>query len=126
MKAYLSNWIIDGVIGGWFCGSIILSFGGLIGKSGTTGTEYLGFWTPAYLVLSIFYGVPLGVLSVMVMRLFFYNLDKCFLYDNVWCLNIATIIGGMIGGFFDPFMAAILGVVFFVIAFIWVALSGSH
>jgi len=32
--------------GGGICGAAILVFGAFIGRSGTTGTEYFGYWHP--------------------------------------------------------------------------------
>ena len=36
--------LLLGIIGGGLCGAAILVFGGLAGRSGTTGTEYFGYW----------------------------------------------------------------------------------
>jgi hypothetical protein len=33
-----------GIVGGGLCGAAILAFGDFIGRSGSTGTEYFGYW----------------------------------------------------------------------------------
>jgi fermentation-respiration switch protein FrsA (DUF1100 family) len=59
-RAFLSFPV--GFVGGSVCGFFILSFAALIGHSGDTGCEYIGYWSPAYLLLATMYGGPLGLL----------------------------------------------------------------
>jgi hypothetical protein len=50
MKAIIAKFpelllsILLGLFGGSACGIVILSFNSLIGRSGTTGSEYVGAW----------------------------------------------------------------------------------
>ncbi|MGD0966235.1 MAG: hypothetical protein ABSA57_20350 [Candidatus Acidiferrales bacterium] len=48
--------LLLGIVGGSVCGAAILVFGGLIGRSGSTGEEYLGFWDVATIWLGLIYG----------------------------------------------------------------------
>jgi len=55
--------MVLGIVGGAICGAAILSFGALIGRSGTTGEEYFGYWNIAFVWLGVMYGGPWEHLS---------------------------------------------------------------
>src|SRR5882757_11012753 len=48
--------LLMGIVGGGLCGAAILVFGGLIGRSGTIGTEYFGYWNVDVIWLGLLYG----------------------------------------------------------------------
>jgi hypothetical protein len=123
MITSLMKWIAAGAIGGWLCAFIIFSIAGLIGKSGSSGTEYLGYWSPAYIGLSIFYGIPAGVISLAVCRVVFFWINDAVLFHNSWILILATVIGGVIGCLNGFFTAAIFAIVFFVCALTWFSIA---
>ena len=52
--------ILLGIVGGGVCGAAILSFGALIGRNGSTGTEYVGYWVIELVWLGFLYGGLLG------------------------------------------------------------------
>lgn len=52
--------LLMGIVGGGICGTVILGFGGLIGRSGTTGTEYFGYWSADFIWLGVVYGGIFG------------------------------------------------------------------
>ena len=54
-----------GILGGGICGAAILSFGDLIGRTGSTG-DHIGNWNVADLELGAFYGAPLGAIVALV------------------------------------------------------------
>ena len=54
--------LLLGAAGGGVCGAAILVFGALIGRSGTTGTEYVGYWEISLVWLGLLYGGFFGVL----------------------------------------------------------------
>jgi hypothetical protein len=51
-----------GFLGGVVCGSMVLSLCGLAGRSGTTGTEYFGYWSFGIAFLGAMHGGPLGAI----------------------------------------------------------------
>ena len=55
--------LLLGIVGGGVCGAAILAFGGLIGRSGTTGTEYLGYWNVDVVWLGLLYGGFFGAFA---------------------------------------------------------------
>lgn len=122
----LSNsliWVGAGATGGWLSGSIIFSIGGLLGRSGSTGTEYLGYWSPAFLILSIFYAVPVGIICMVAARLIFYKVSISFLFSNCWKLLSITVLFGSLGALSaNPFIILIFTVVSFFMAFTWLVL----
>jgi len=63
--------LFSGAFGGAFCAMAILSFADLIGRSGDTGTEYVGYWNPATLVLASIYGGIVGAVFYPVGWFFF-------------------------------------------------------
>lgn len=51
-----------GLVGGAICGAVILSFGALLGRSGTTGTEYVGYWDVGLVWVGFLYGGLFGMI----------------------------------------------------------------
>lgn len=104
--------LFAGVFGSIFCGFIVISFGFYIGKSGSTGLEYIGFWNPKYaLFLAITYATPLGLLFCPTG--YFLFLQRISLFKAVWITTLSTLIGGCIGAAGNLFFAAIMSVISF-------------
>ena len=123
MKTFIKNaakHLAIGAVGGTICAAVILSFGGLIGRSGDTGSEYVGFWSPAYLGLGFFYGSITGIifypigwficLSGFTSRARFTSRE---LFIAACKIAIITIAFGCIGAFRDQFAALFLGILGF-------------
>jgi hypothetical protein len=113
--------LLLGTIGGGLCGAAILSFGDLIGRSGDTGSEYVGYWTVDTLWLGMLYGATFGLLvgpiayAVVVRRIGF---QKAILPAFV-----GTIGGGFVGAIAGPPLAAITGILGFFAALAWVRIK---
>jgi hypothetical protein len=54
-----------GIFGGAVCGAAILSFGDLIGRTGSTG-DHIGNWSVGDLGVGAMYGAPLGAIVALV------------------------------------------------------------
>ena len=120
-------WTGAGVLGGWLCGSIIFSLTALMGMSGSTGTEYIGYWSPGFIFLGALYGAPVGIICMISMRLIFCRLDDSFICRNWWKLGVVTTTGGVIGWIIGGiFIAPIVGVVCFSLAFALLAIVSAR
>jgi hypothetical protein len=113
-----------GMAGGGLCGAVILSFGDLIGRSGDTGSEYVGYWTLDTLWLGLLCGATFGLLvgpiafALVVRRIGF---QKAILPAFV-----GTIGGGFVGAIAGPPLAAITGILGFFAALAWVRIKNSE
>lgn len=98
-----------GLCGGLIAGFIILSFGFYIGKSGSTGNEYIGFWDPEYaLWLASWIGAPIGGISFLVA---YYAMLRGISWGRILIATLSgTVLGGGIGAFNNLWVAAMLGV----------------
>ena len=96
-----------GAIGGAVCGSVIWSFTSLIGNSGTTGTEYIGYWDWGVLGLGIMYGSFFGILLAPLGYVIF--LRNIGLRKGTLPAAIGTILGGFYGAFTSIFEALRFG-----------------
>jgi len=54
-----------GIVGGAICGAAILSFGDLIGRTGSTG-DHVGNWSVGDLAIGAIYGAPLGAIASLI------------------------------------------------------------
>jgi hypothetical protein len=103
-----------GIVGGGLCGAAILVFGGLIGRSGTTGTEYLGYWDTALVWLGLLYGGFFGafvgtVAYPLVVR-------KIGFRKALLPAFVGTLTGGFAGAIAGPPFAVLTGIFGFFIA----------
>jgi hypothetical protein len=106
-----------GVVGGAVCGAAILSFGDLIGRSGSTGSEYVGYWSIDSVWLGFLYGGLLGGLVTPVAYLTMVRnigFRKAFLPAAT-----GTLLGGAVGAIGSPPTAALAGVAGFFLAISW-------
>ena len=103
-----------GAAGGLVCGALILSFGCLIGRSGTTGHEQVGYWDPAVAFIGIFYGGYIGgMLSPLAYAI---CVAKCGALRSILPAAIGTLTGGILGSIKDPSTAAVASVTGFFLA----------
>jgi len=100
--------------GGGFCGAAILVFGAFIGRSGTTGTEYFGYWDPAIVPIGLFYG---GLLGAIVGPLAYpFLVRKIGFQKAILPAFLGTIIGGFVGAVAGPPFAVLTGICGFFLA----------
>ena len=112
-----------GVVVGGICGAAILSFGALIGKSGTTGTEYVGYWTSSLIWLGLLYG---GLFGLLVAPLGYLLLARRVGIRGAFLPATAgTLIGGFLGAFAAPPLAVITGICGFVLGLLWANLRSA-
>ncbi len=103
-----------GVLGGAVCGILILSFNSLIGRSGTTGSEYVGAWDWGIIGLGIMYGGFFGIIMAPLGYILF--LRKIGVRKAIFPAFLGTILGGFFGGLAGPADAMTFGCVGFFIA----------
>ena len=97
-----------GAVAGWALGFLILTAGFLLGRSGSTGTEYVGYWAPfEALTLGLFFGVPLG--ATMAGAGYVLLLHSAEYRSAVRPTVIGTLLGGLAGALASPLHAAGLG-----------------
>jgi hypothetical protein len=109
--------LLLGIIGGGLCGAAILVFGGLIGRSGTTGTEYFGYWNVDVIWLGLLYG---GFFGAFVGPLAYpFLIRKIGFQKSILPGFIGTIIGGFIGAVVAPPLAVLTGICGFLLALFW-------
>ena len=116
-----------GIAGGAFCAFFILSFGALIGRSGTTGCEYIGYWEPAYIILSVIYGGLFGLLGYPISFILFFRKLEVFTLLRI-SLRIGgwTILSGCIGATASPPLAVLTAFTGFFIASARAAQDATH
>ena len=108
-----------GILGGGICASIILSFGALLGRSGTTGTEYVGYWEPALIGLGLIYG---GFFGAFIMPIaYLTHLHRTGFVRAIVPATIGTIVGGCVGALALPPLALITGCIGFFVGLIYSA-----
>jgi hypothetical protein len=109
--------LLVGIVGGALCGAMILSFGDVIGRSGDTGQEYVGFWSMATVWLGMLYG---GFLGALVGPLAYLFLVRRIGYQKALLpAFLGTILGGFAGALAGPPLAALTGIVGFFLALSW-------
>jgi hypothetical protein len=96
-----------GIVGGGACGAAILSFGDLIGRSGDTGTGYVGYWNVASVWLSFLYG---GLLGALVTPIAYVTLVRKVGFQKAFMpATIGTLLGGFLGALVGPPFAVLTG-----------------
>jgi hypothetical protein len=109
--------ILLGIAGGGVCGAAILVFGALIGRSGTTGAEYVGYWNIALVWLGLTYGGFFGAFVGLVA----YPLvvRKIGFQKSLLPAFVGTLVGGFVGAVAGPPFAVLTGICGFFIALFW-------
>jgi uncharacterized membrane protein len=107
-----------GISGGALCGAAILSFIDLAGRSGTTGEEYVGYWSIGDVWVGFMYGAPLGAI---VAPLVYATLVRTIGFRRaIFPATLGTLAGGIGGGLVHPLLSQITGVAGFFIALVMV------
>lgn len=105
-----------GLVGGAICGAVILSFGALLGRSGTTGTEYVGYWDVGLVWVGFLYG---GLFGMIVGPIGYATyVRKMGFQIAILPASIGTVVGGCIGAVAAPPVAVITGVLGFFLALV--------
>ena len=102
-----------GIVVGGVCGAAILSFGALIGRSGTTGTEYVGYWSVDLVWLGLLYGGLFGVLVTPIAYLL--QVRKVGITRVFWQATLGTLVGGFLGAIAGPPQALVAGIGGFIV-----------
>ena len=106
-----------GVVVGGGCGAAILSFGALIGKSGTTGTDYVGYWDVSLVWLGLLYG---GFFGLVVAPLGYVLLARRVgIRRAFWPATTGTLIGGLLGAFGAEPLAVGTALGGFILGLLW-------
>jgi hypothetical protein len=105
------------MVGGGICGAAILVFAEFIGRSGTTGTEYFGYWDPAIIPIGLFYG---GLFGAIVGPLAYpFLVRKIGFQKSILPAFLGTIVGGFSGAVAGPPFAVLTGICGFFLALFW-------
>jgi hypothetical protein len=113
-----------GILGGNVLGAAILSFGGLIGRSGNTGEEFVGYWNVDTVWPGCLYGGLFGGLAAPLAYLTL--IHKIGLRKALVPAAIGTLIGGLIGAIVNPPAAAFAGIAGFFMAIKRAVDNASH
>jgi hypothetical protein len=109
--------LLLGIVGGSLCGAAILVFGGLIGRSGSTGEEYWGYWDIATIWLGLTYG---GIFGALVGPLSYPFLVRQIGFQRaILPACVGTLLGGFAGAILMPPVAVLTGIGGFFGALIW-------
>ena len=106
--------LLLGLAGGGICGAAILVFGAFIGRSGTTGTEYFGYWDPATVPIGLFYGGLLG--AILGPLAYAFLVRKIGFQKAILPAFLGTIVGGFVGAVAGPPFAVLTGICGFFLA----------
>jgi hypothetical protein len=96
------------MLGGAACGSVILSFGYLIGRSGDNPPEPIGYWSPDVMYLGMMYGGFVGafifpITYLIVLRKIGYRRPTVPAF-------VGTLLGGLLGAIVMPPLAVLTGI----------------
>ncbi|MGB6483018.1 MAG: hypothetical protein WBE86_05975 [Candidatus Acidiferrales bacterium] len=109
--------LVLGVAGGALCGAAILVFGGLIGRSGNTGEEYIGDWNVATVWLGMLYGAFFGAIVGPIAYVALVR--KMGFQRALLPAFLGTLAGGFLGALVAPPMAALSGIGGFLVGVCW-------
>jgi hypothetical protein len=120
--AFLS--LLLGIVGGGLCGVAILVFGAFIGRSGTTGAEYFGYWDVAVAQLGLLY---CGLFGAFVAPLAYPFLVRQIGFQKAVLPAFAgTLVGGLLGAVVGPPLAVLTGICGFFAALFWAKANLRH
>jgi hypothetical protein len=103
-----------GASGGAICGSLILSFGYLIGRGGDTPAEPFGTLSLAAVLLGAVYGGFFGAFVVPIAYVLV--LKKTGFQRPLIPAFVGTLVGGFLGAIAGPPLAVLTGIIGFSIA----------
>ena len=113
----LSFSLLLGIVGGALCGAAILVFGGLMGRSGSTGEEYIGYWNIAEIWLGFLYGGFFGIIVGPIA--YVATIRKIGFQRSLLPVFLGTLAGGFLGALAAPPVAAVSGIGGFFAAAYW-------
>ena len=113
--------LLIGWIGGMLCGFPIVLFGDYLGRSGTTGTEYLGYWDPeSAWFLARTYGSLIGALLLPAAYVYLLSsIPIARWLQLVGPAAFGTIAGGCLGALVGPPLAVLFGCLGFWLSCQW-------
>ena len=100
--------VLLGMAGGALCGVAILVFGGLVGRSQTSGAEYLGYWNIAEVWLGFLYGGLFGAIVAPIAYLIM--IRKIGIQRVLLPAFVGTLAGGFLGALVGPPPAVLTGI----------------
>jgi len=109
--------LLLGIVGGGLCGATILVFGGFIGRSGTTGTDYFGYWNVDIIPLGLLYGGFFG--AFVGPGAYPFLIRKIGFQKSILPAFLGTIAGGFAGAVVGPPLAVLTGISGFFLALFW-------
>ena len=103
--------LLIGWIGGMLCGFPIVLFGDYLGRSGTTGTDYLGYWNPeSAWFLARTYGSLVGALVLPAAYIHLLSGVPLTRWPQLVApAAVGTIAGGSVGALVGPPLAVLFG-----------------
>lgn len=116
--------VMLGIVGGAVCGALILSFGDVIGRSGTTGCEYVGCWNTATVWLGFLYGGYFG--GVVAPVAYITMVRRIGFRRALFPATGGTLAGGFLGAIAGPPLAVLTGIIGFFIGIGWAVHSNSR
>jgi hypothetical protein len=106
------------------CGAAVLVFGAFIGRSGTSGPEYLGYWDIAVAELGLLYG---GLFGAFVVPLAYpFLVRQIGFQKSVLPAFAGTLSGGLLGAVVGPPLALLTGICGFFVALFWAKTNLRH
>jgi hypothetical protein len=100
------------------------ALGALIGRSGSTGTEYVGYWVIELIWLGFLYG---GFLGALVTPIAYVTLIRKIGFRKAFMpATIGTLSGGFVGAIGGPPLAALTAVAGFFGAINWMVKNASR
>jgi hypothetical protein len=115
--------LLLGIIGGGVCGAAILVLGGLIGRSGSTGDEYLGYSSIDLVRLGLLYGGFFGVFVGPVDYALFVH--RIGFRKGLVPAFVGTLVGGFAGALAAPMLAVTTGIFGFFVALTWATIKDA-
>jgi len=110
--------LLMGIVGGGLCGAAtILVFGGLIGRSGTIGTEYFGYWNVDVIWLGLLYGGFFGAFVGPIAYALWVR--KIGFQKSILPAFLGTVVGGFVGAVVGPPVAVLTGICGFFLSLVW-------
>jgi hypothetical protein len=111
--------VVTGATGGLLLGFMILVAGAYMGRSGSTGLEYIGYWNPEFhWFIASRLGLTGGALLFPIG--YYVYLKSSPLRQVLLYTSCGTLAGGLVGTLVSPVASMLLAVVGFFLACRWV------
>ncbi len=109
--------VVIGLLGGIVCGAVILSLCGLAGRSGTTGTEYLGYWNVGLVLVGAMHGGPLG--AIVGPLGYVAVVHKTGFRSATFPAAVGTVAAGLAGSLVIPALGVVTGIAGFFVGLLF-------